>query len=210
MMRLWIFLILIDSVAYITLVKREKKETIGMNKQGVVRLILAGSREFKEFWQGNGPFKFALTSRDYPPILLDEEEWLFSNDMVALLKELMQFDRQKMKFVKSPFNSANKAVLRPEDLSEWKIVHFPEKWHGLVSDCFVPEGHVTNAVLEKIGKTCDPATAAAVEQAFFVCLKKEIWQLGYLLFKPVKGAKRAAVQSYLKEWEQDERDAGLL
>lgn len=180
-----------------------------MIKQSVKRKILAGSREFKLFWDNSEPYKYALTSSDYPPILLQEEEWLFSNDIVALLKELMQFNQQKMKVVKAPFRSDNKAVLRPGDLSAWQIVNFPEEWNGIESGFFVPEGHLTGAVMEKVSET-DHVDASAVEKAFFICLEQEISKMGYTLFKPVKGAKRASIQAYLKEWEQDEDDAGLL
>ncbi len=181
-----------------------------MRHPQVIRQILPGVKDFKKFWQDSEPFQYALTSLDYPPVLLEEEQWLFSNDVVALLKELMQFDRQKMKFVKAPFSRENRGVLRPDELSEWKITNFPEAWQGVTCDFFVPEGHITNAVLANMDKGGSPVTAAMVEQAFFNCLKEDIGQLGYLLFTPAKGAKRAAVQSYLKEWEQDERDAGLL
>ena len=181
-----------------------------MATQGVTRTILSDSQAFKQFWQENGPFKYALTSSEYPPILLQEEEWLFSNDLVALLKELMQYSRQKMKMVKAPFRAENKNVLRPDDLSEWKMTNFPEEWNMAHTHIFVPEGHVTRKVLKEIPDTGSPVDAAMVEQAFFACLARDIGQLGYVLFKPVKGAKRASVQSYVKEWEEDEKDAGLL
>ncbi len=181
-----------------------------MTNKLVTRKILTGSKEFKTFWQESDPFKYALTSQDYPPVLLKEEEWLFSNDVVALLKELMQYDAQKMKMVKAPWNPANKAVLRPDDLSAWKIANFPEAWHGASCDIFVPEGHLTCTVLDEVEDKAGKVDAAMIENAFFVCLQSKIEQLGYLLFKPVNGAKRASVQSYLKEWEADEADAGLL
>ncbi len=181
-----------------------------MTNKLVTRKILAGTKEFKTFWQENDPFKYALTSLDYPPVLLKEEEWLFSNDVVALLKELMQYDAQKMKMVKAPWNPANKAVLRPDDLSEWKIANFPEQWYGASCDIFVPEGHLTCAALNEVADPTCKVDALMVEHSFFESLQNHIEQLGYLLFKPVNGAKRAGVQSYLKEWETDEADAGLL
>lgn len=61
-------------------------------------MILPDSKAFKKFWIHNEPYRYALTSREYPPVLLADEEWIFSNDLTALLKELMQFDQNKMKF----------------------------------------------------------------------------------------------------------------
>lgn len=180
-----------------------------MGKEGVVRKVLGRSGEFKAFWRQSDPYRFALTSREYPPVLLQEEEWLFSNEIKVLLKELMQYDQRKMKVVKAPFNPANKGVLRPDELSEWKIVNFPEEWSSAVCDLFVPQGHLTRAVLGEIPDTVPEADAATVEDVFFTCLEREIEQLGYVFFTPRKGAKRAAVQSYLKEWETDEAEAGL-
>lgn len=176
----------------------------------VTRVVLAGSADFKAFWQKNRPFRYALTSSEYPPVLLEAEEWLFSNDVTELLKELMQFRQKRMKFVKTPFNPGNKTVLRPEGLSAWQIINFPEEWNGAVCDVFVPEGHLTRKVVNALPVQRDRDDAGKIEGAFFSCLGSSIEQLGYILFKPVQGAKRAAVQTYLKEWERDESDAGLL
>ncbi len=186
--------------------------------ESATRIILTSVKEFKIFWQKSEPYRYALTSQEFPPVLLEEEEWIFSNDVVVLLKELMQYNQQKMKMVKAPFNPANKNVLRPDELSEWKITNFPDAWNRMETDIFVPEGHLTSKVIQTLGKTkkatkakIDPidVDSANVESAFFNCLEQEIEQMGYLLFKPRQGAKRAAVQSYLKEWDDDESDAGL-
>ncbi len=176
----------------------------------VKREILPNLKDFKAFWKNSGPFKYALTSKDFPPILLEPEEWMFSNDITALLKALMQFDKRKMKIVKAPFNPANKSILRPDRLSSWKINHFPEEWNACVCDIFVPEGHLTKVVLDTIEKDSDKIQIQDVEQAFFDCLETRLDQLGYLYLTPRGSSKYAAVKSYLAEWEEDEQDAGLL
>jgi hypothetical protein len=179
-----------------------------------VRQILPSVSEFKLFWKEKGPFGYALTSLDYPPILLDPEAWIFGNSPEAVLKELMQFDRQKMAFVQAPFNLKNKQILRPETLSSWKITHFPEQWNGFVSDIFVPEGHLTCVVttlaqtLVQTGQALDEK--AGVEQAFFTLLEKRLPEMGYQLLSPRGHAAYAFTKDYLAEWEQDEKDAGLL
>ncbi len=184
-----------------------------MGVESTTRKILVNLKEFKTFWQKNEPYRYALTSNEFPPVLLTEEEWIFSNDIVELLKELMQYHQHKMKMVKSSFNAANKNVLRPDKLSEWKITNFPEKWNRMDTDIFVPEGHLTSMVIETLNETTQGTDikidAINVESAFFNCLERDIEQMGYLLFKPRQGAKRAAVQSYLREWEKDEADAGI-
>ena len=174
------------------------------------RAVLASSKEFRQFWKEKGPFQYALTSREFPPILLEPEEWIFSNDAVLLLKDLMGFDGKKMKIIPAPFNLKKKAVLRPEKLSPWKINHFPEAWNGFECRLFVPEGHLTRDVTDSLEAQEDQADAGAVEAAFFSALVLEIDRLGYLLLKPEKGSAHASVTAYLDEWEEDEADAGLL
>ncbi|WP_413872656.1 hypothetical protein [Desulfobacula sp.] len=176
----------------------------------IKRKILPNSRQFKEYWKEKGPFKYALTSSQFPPVLLESEEWIFSDDIEATLKELMQFDKQKMKIIKAPFNPKNKSVLRPEALSPWKINNFPEEWDACICDIFVPQGHLTRAVVGIIKVPEEEIEPELVETAFFQCLEKRIDQLGYLLLKPKEESKYAAIKAYLSEWEEDEKDAGLL
>ncbi|MFH2092820.1 MAG: hypothetical protein ABIJ31_10695 [Pseudomonadota bacterium] len=176
----------------------------------VQREILASSKEFKQFWKAKGPFVYALTSNEFPPVLLEPEEWIFSNELQPLLKELMQYDQRKMKVVKSPFNPDNKSILRPEHLSFWKINQFPEEWDACVCDLFVPQGHLTQDLFDLINEDQETTDADTVEQGFFQCLKDRLDQLGYLLLSPQGNYKTAAIQAYLSEWEADEQEAGLL
>ncbi|MDD9301062.1 MAG: hypothetical protein HUK40_01465 [Desulfobacter sp.] len=175
-----------------------------------IRKILPNLKDFKAFWKKEGPFKFALTANEYPPVLLEPEEWIFSNDKIALLKELMQFSKSKMAFVKAPFNPANKAILRPSKICEWKINHFPQEWNSMVCDAFVPEGHLTHAVMEELGAQGGKEDKAGVEAAFFARLEHQLETMGYLWLCPGENSKFAAVNAYLKEWEQDETEAGLF
>jgi hypothetical protein len=176
----------------------------------VLREILVSSKAFKLFWKEKGPFAYALTSTDFPPVLLEPEEWIFSNDIHLLLKELMQFDQQKMKVVKAPFNSSNKTILRPDRMSSWKINQFPEEWNAFACDLFVPQGHLTLDLFDLVSKHPETMDAEAVEQAFFKGLEGQLDHLGYLLLSPQGRSKTAAIQEYLSEWEEDDADAGLI
>ncbi len=182
-----------------------------MKIETIKRQILASSKEFKQFWQEKGPFKFALTSKDYPPVLLEPEEWIFSNSMTPLLKALMQYDDRKMKIVGSAFNKNNKHILRPETIIPWKIHNFPEEWDVYENDLFVPRGHLTKRVTASLSLELSNGKLSAemIEAAFFKCLETQIDQLGYLLLKPRETSKYASIQAYLAEWEKDEKDAGL-
>ena len=189
----------------------------------IERQILLNAKEFKRFWKERGPFKYALSSNEFPPILLEPEEWIFGNDIHLLLKELMQFDQKKMAFVQAPFNPKNKGILRPEGLSHWKINHFPEQWNRAVCDLFVPEGHLTCLVMDRASESenIDPSPQCldgvsekqAVEKAFFQLLEQGLETMGYLLLKShgkSTEAGHAAIDTYLSEWEEDDRDAGLF
>ena len=190
-----------------------------------MRQILPNVTDFKIFWKEKGPFRYALTSNEFPPILLEPEEWIFGNDINLLLKELMRFDQNKMTFVQSPFNPKNKNILRPAGLSPWKINHFPEQWNMIVCDAFVPEGHLTCLVtdeargLKDLEGQANPPTdphlggeidKQDVEKAFFILLEKHIEKMGYLFLKPPGKSKYASTREYLLEWEEDEKEAGLL
>ncbi len=181
-----------------------------MDKDLVQKRVLITSREFVQFWKDKGPYRYALTCEDYPPLLLEPDEWIFSNNIIVLLKTLMQYDKKKIKIVKAPFNSANKDILRPEELSPWKINSFPEEWNSLECEIFTPEGHLTKRVIETIDKDSDSIEASDVEYAFFQCLETQIDKIGYRLLKPQGKFKYAATKKYLEEWEKDDKDAGLV
>ena len=178
-------------------------------EKSIQREILSKAKNFKAFWKEKGPFKYALTSMDFPPVLLEQEEWIFSNDITILLKELMQFDKRKMKIVKAAFNPENKNILRPEKIIPWKINNFPEEWDGFDCDVFTPQGHLTLILMGKITASEESIDASKIESAFFQCLKSRIEQIGYLLLKPERGSKQAGIQNYLSDWEKDDKDAGL-
>lgn len=183
--------------------------------KGTVRQVLPHAKDFKAFWKERGPFRYALTSADFPPVLLEPEEWIFGSEFVCVLKELMQFDKRKMGFVKAPFNPEKKGVFRPENMIPWKIKNFPEEWNPVNCRAFVPEGHLTRSVLDDAqdmaGKgDADPGPAQKVEAGFFRLLEQELELMGYVLLKPVKNAKSADIRDYLEEWEEDEKDAGMI
>ena len=183
----------------------------------VVRQILPNVKDFKVFWKERGPFRYALTSADFPPVLLEPEEWVFGNEIVAVIKELMQFDKKKMGFVQSPFNPQKKGVLRPENMIPWKIKNFPEEWNHMDCRAFVPEGHLTGSVMDEARDLSEkgtwsgsePGEEGKVEAGFFSLLEQSLEQMGYVLLKPFQDAKSAFIQEYLKEWEEDEKDAGI-
>jgi len=181
-----------------------------MNNEVVIRQVLSNSKEFKHFWEKQGPFRFALTSSDFPPVLLEPEEWIFSNNIGILLKELMQFEKRKMEIVNLPFNPLNKKILRPDDLIPWKIINFPEEWNAMVCDCFIPEGHLTRRIFKGVPLPEEKAAHEVIEKAFINCLSDCVEQLGYILFRPFADSKVADIKKYLTEWEEDDQDAGLL
>ncbi len=173
------------------------------------RRILPNVKDFKRFWKEKGPFAFALTSREYPPVLLEPEEWLFSNDKIVVLKELMQFSQSKSAFVRAPFNPDNKSIFRPQDICAWKITHFPGGWNSIVCDAFVPEGHLTQAVINELQAIGGQENKQGVEMAFFSLIERQLDEMGYVLLSPRGKSRSAVIRSYLEEWEDDETDAGL-
>ncbi|MFO7884197.1 MAG: hypothetical protein R6U68_05190 [Desulfobacteraceae bacterium] len=172
--------------------------------QDVIRQILPTTIDFKAFWKGNGPFAYALTSREFPPVLLEPEEWLFSDDLTALLKELMQWRQNKIKIVQAPFNPGKKDVLKPGDLIPWRINNFPDEWESAVCTSFTPKGYLTESVLLKSVSE----KKEDIEQAFFTSLAEDISRIGYCLLKPAANqgsGKAACINDYLREWEEDEQ-----
>lgn len=181
-----------------------------MNTQILIRQILSTSREFKAFWEKQGPFRYALTSNEFPPVLMEPEEWIFSDDLEALLKSLMQFEAREMEIVPFPFNPDKKSILRPDAMIPWRIINFPEEWSSCGCDCFMPGGHLTHLIFQGLSLPDGNLDSGYVEKAFFHCLSNCTDQLGYLLFKPIKNSKTADMKKYLTEWEEDDQDAGLI
>jgi hypothetical protein len=191
----------IDSRHGSVMAEKNKKKT-------VLSKVLISSKAFKQFWKDEGPYKYALTCQDYPPVLLEADEWLFSDDLAGLLKALLGYDHKKVKIVHAPFNPAKKAVLRPDQMIPWKIDGFPSEWDAYESDLFTPEGHLTTKVLDQIDSPIEAIGAEDVETAFFDLLPDSLESMGYTLLAPGKGYKTAAIQSYLKEWEEDDAESG--
>jgi hypothetical protein len=177
----------------------------------VIRRILPHSSDFKRFWKDAGPFEFALTSAEYPPVLLAPEEWIFGHTARDVLEALMGFSPGGTRIVRADFNPANTRIIRPGNLIPWKIQPFPEEWNHLPCDFFNPEGHLTLMVEERMNAVPTPGDdIEQVATAFFALLEKHVADLGYVLLKPRGNARYATIHDYLAEWEEDEADAGLL
>ncbi len=183
-------------------------------KNKTVRATLPLVKDFKAFWKKQGPFKYALTSSEFPPVLLEPEEWVFSDDIVWLLKDLMQWESRSVSIVEAPFNKNKKNVLKPKELVPWKIVNFPQEWESAVCDTFTPVGYLTESVGRIASECLDSKDIALIdtfniEVAFFKSLEENIDKIGYLLLKPepLLGNGEAYTKSYLEEWQADE-DAG--
>ena len=179
--------------------------------ESCIRKILPTAAAFKQFWKDHGPFKFALTSAEYPPVLLDSEEWVFGGSRTSVIKEVMQFKQKKMKIVPAPFNPKNKNILRPEEMCAWKITQFPDEWNRMVCSAFVPEGHLTRAVAEAADVKAPSGSddARVIEAVFFDLVASQLDDMGYVLLGPRNKSKYAYIREYLEEWEIDDADAGL-
>lgn len=178
------------------------------------RRVLTHCSEFKKFWKDKGPFRYALTSAEYPPVLLELEEWIFGNDIIGLLKALMQTGK-KIAIVEAAFNPKKKDILRPDNMIPWKIKNFPEQWNAMECRAFVPEGYLTLAVKEQVQAMADDMDAdlpeaEKIEKGFFSLLEKDLEKMGYVLLKPAGKSKYAVTRAYLKEWEEDEQEAGIF
>ncbi|MCF8086527.1 MAG: hypothetical protein K9K63_01310 [Desulfotignum sp.] len=177
----------------------------------VVRQVLPHVSDFRRFWKQTGPFEFALTSAEFPPVLLGPEEWIFGHTARDVLEALMGFAPGKTKIVRSDFNVKNTRILRPTHLIPWKIQDFPEEWNHVVCDFFVPEGHLTRAVADRMNAVSVPGDDVhQVAAAFFSLLENHLEAMGYVWLRPRENARYAAIQAYLSEWEKDEKDAGLI
>lgn len=174
--------------------------------KSVQREILSQSLEFKQFWQKKGPFRYALTSREYPPVLLDLDEWIFSDDLKSLLKELMQWKQRKMKIVSAPFNPKKTNILKPDELTPWRILNFPQEWESAVCSAFTPVGYLTEEVTGDRNSNNPLNELTDIEQAFFDLLSVQVNFIGYVLLgpEPLLSPDSAFVEDYLREWVEDE------
>ena len=181
------------------------------------RRILPLTKDFKAFWKKQGPFRYALTSSEFPPILLEPEEWIFSDNIIWLLKDLMQWDSRDMAIVSAPFNKNKRNMLKPESLIPWKIEHFPQEWEGAVCNTFTQLGYLTESVTKIALNYLNSGALGSVdicniETAFFKSLEADINKIGYVLLKPEKlpgNEDVAYISSYLEEWQADEDEDSL-
>ncbi|MBF0573186.1 MAG: hypothetical protein HQK69_05435 [Desulfamplus sp.] len=189
-----------------------------------IRRFLPFVKDFKAFWKKHGPFKYALTSAEFPPVLLEPEEWIFSDDIVSLLKELMRWEIKDMAIVEAPVTKNEKDSIKPESLIPWKIENFPQEWEWAVCDTFTPLGYLTDAIhmIAKDSTTSNKLSdfnnlssdnqkilnrAQDIEYAFFQSLALNIDKIGYVLLKPdplLSNDDVAYINSYIKEWQEDE------
>jgi len=169
----------------------------------VISRILPTVKDFKGFWKTHGPFRYALTSKEFPPVLLEPEEWLFSNSIPAIIKALMKWDQQSMAIVPAPFNVRSTAVLKPENLIPWKIKNFPQEWDKSVCSAFTPTGYLT----ETVALASESPELESVEAAFFECLANDLDSIGYVFLRPeslVTDDDTASLDTYIQEWMDDE------
>lgn len=171
----------------------------------VIRRVISTTGEFMRFWESEGPFRFVLASREFPPVLLEPEEWLFANDLSAILKTLMGWEEKKMKIVAAPFSEKRKDPFRPEAIAKWRIDNFPEEWAGWDSGAFTLAGHLTS----RVTAAAEGETPEGLAEAFFMELGDGIDEIGYALFETKKETFGDALTAYLKEWKEDEEDAGI-
>ncbi len=189
-----------------------------------IRKVLVHITDFNKFWKQEGPFAFALTSAGFPPVLLEPEEWIFANDKILLIKELLQFSQRKMAFVpgKAKKDGASQAKpsgsFTPEDMIPWRIAPFPEEWNSLECQAFLPQGYLTKAVLEQARIFCQEPDcpesqilkdAPLIEKAFFELVAGNLSQMGYEFLSHDRESGAASLGKYLREWEEDELDARI-
>ncbi len=141
----------------------------------VIRRVLPHASDFKRFWKDSGPFEFALTSTEYPPVLLAPEEWIFGHTVRDVLETLMGFSLGKAKVVRSEFNPQNTRILRPDNLIPWKIQPFPKEWNHMPCDFFTPEGHLTRVVADRVAHSRFSGDEAQQVTAAFSIYWKIIW-----------------------------------
>ena len=79
----------------------------------------------------------------------------------------------------------------------------------MICDAFVPQGHLTRAVIRELGAMGEKEDPQGIEAAFFNILARQLDQMGYVLIEPRGKSRFAATRTYLEEWEEDETDAGI-
>ncbi|MBF0201662.1 MAG: hypothetical protein HQK66_10185 [Desulfamplus sp.] len=196
-----------------------------------IRCLLPFSNDFKKFWKSKGPYRYALTSSEFPPTLLEPEEWIFADNAVDILKSLMQWEERGMAIVPAPFNRRKKRVFKPDILAPWKIENFPDEWKNSICKTFTPVGHLTVHVMDiaasrprggdsaawgshtdhynlvDMDYVYNDIDAGSVEKAFFASLEAEIDSIGYTMLKSdqFKGEESKGDEScaFIKEYLEE-------
>jgi hypothetical protein len=96
----------------------------------VMRRVLKTYDAFEAFCHEHGGFRYSLSGlydrNVYPDILLDDDEWLFSDDLIALTKELLQWDQRGVYVVWEEPSEDDYAIGGPDITGSWGAENFPE------------------------------------------------------------------------------------
>ena len=111
-----------------------------------------------------------------------------------------------MKIVPAPFNPKKTNILKPDELTPWRILNFPQEWESAVCSAFTPVGYLTEEVTRAADSNGPLDGLADVEQAFFDLLSIQVNCIGYVLLgpEPLLSPDSAYVDDYLREWVEDE------
>lgn len=146
----------------------------------VIRRRFGTLSALRTFWDECGPFRYVLEGTDDDE-LLPAGEWLFSDDLMSLLKALLQWQTRDVR-VSHVFETAGEGS---RARGYWVARNLPE-----------PLVHLP-AMDGLLGKEASPAEAEAV---YLCCLAHEIGVHGYLLFSQGQGPD-LDFGIYLRYWE---------
>ncbi len=146
----------------------------------IIRRRFSTLAALRTFWEECGPFQYVLEGTDDDE-LLSAGEWLFADDLNALLKALLQWQARgvRMCYVFDAEGEGQRAR------GYWMARHLPE-----------PLVHLP-AMDGLLGKDASPCEA---ELAYLRCLVSEIGAHGYLLFSQGRGPD-LDFGIYLQYWE---------
>lgn len=146
----------------------------------VIRRRFCTLAALRTFWEECGPYQYVLEGTDDDE-LLPRGEWLFSDDLTALIKALLQWQVRdvRMCHVFEPAGEGSRAK------GYWVARHLPEQLMHLA------------AMDGMLGKGASPAEA---EAAYLRCFVSEIGAHGYLLFTQGQGPD-LDFGIYLQYWE---------
>lgn len=93
---------------------------------GVFRAVLPKMRDFLAFWERVGRPRYAVREDSHHATFLQRDEWVFSDDRDAMMRDVLSWDAKGLSFVWCEPTDAERAEWGDEIEGSWNVPGLPD------------------------------------------------------------------------------------